>query len=194
MHWCTYPIVRCHTHNMKQSILGILIILFGLSCTEESTDDNPINKQEVKNQAEIISYYPETLKTIIEDTTIQDSLRLIIETKSSDSTFVKQSWELNSDTMLVQLYRDNIVNLTLKNKGNLILSTELKKELLFETMPSEFMDQSIIILAWYEDFNNQSGEIKLRMNVCVPESDYCYLYSIYAFTTGDLRIEMEEIH
>ena len=178
---------------MKKSIFVVLIILFVSSCSEKHAESSSTTTQENKTQIEIINYYPEIIETIIEDTTIQDSIRLILETKNSEIDFITKSWELNSDTLMHDRYRDNIVNFKLTVHDSLVFASEIKKELLVQTMPVEFMKEAKIFLAWSDSYEKESNEIKSRMTVCVPESDYCYLYNIYLSTKGSLRIEMEEI-
>jgi hypothetical protein len=179
---------------MRNFLFIICILIISISCSEQKNSQIE-GLTEIQSEPVIMKrFFPENVETIIEDTIVNDSIRLIIKLESSDIDFVSNSYELNSDTTFLDLYRDNNVSVSLNINDSIVYANGFGKKIFNETMPLEFMEESIIILVWYDSFETEQNEVKMRMTICVPETDYCYLYSLYVSASGIFRYEMEEVY
>ncbi|UTW65778.1 DUF4738 domain-containing protein [bacterium SCSIO 12643] len=169
-----------------KNVVFILLVIFSFSCSE-----NDSKVKETKKET-IVRFFPEEINMNTKFTGVNDSIQLIVKMKSSDKDFVTFS-RVSRDTVWEDRYRDNSVELSLSLNQTKFFAKTFTKHDLLETMPKEFMDQSLIFDVWYESFDPKVEEVKLQMTVCKPETDYCYFYSIYISVSGTFKIELEEI-
>lgn len=175
-----------------KNLVFVLICVLNFSCSGCNSTNQREDK--IKNKVVTITrFFPEEVKTNTTFKSINDSIRLIVKIRSSDNEFITSRWE-SGDTIWEDKYRDNRVEINLSISNSKVFFEEFDKNILEETMPKEFMVESKIIAVWYESFNPKTKMVKMRMNVCKPETDYCYLHNIYVSTSGKLKIELEDIN
>jgi hypothetical protein len=113
-----------------------------------------------------IIYKPENYTINKIDTLINDSIKLIVKHFTLMDSYANDYGDVSPDTIEYR-YRDYAIEINLSNRGKEVLSKKLIKSDF--TSDPRYWKNLILFKVWFESYNSQLGEIKLRVGLGLPD-------------------------
>jgi len=169
--------------NMTSRFLLLCLLSVFLSFTEFSVGQGLDTK--IKNVN--VMYKPEKYTINKIDTIINDSIKLIVRHFTLMDSYANDYGDVTPDSIECR-YRDYAIEINLYNHGKEVVNKKLLK---FDfTSDTRYWKNLILFKVWLESFDNQLGQVKLRVGLGLPDLYTPIISTLNLNYDGEIEIKL----
>ena len=169
--------------NMTPRFLLLCLLSVFLSFTEFSVGQ--VVDTKIKNVH--IMYKPEKYTINKIDTIMNDSIKLIVNHFTLMDSYANDYGDVTPDSIECR-YRDYAIEINLYNHGKEVVNKKLVKSDF--TSDSRYWKKLILFKVWLESFDNQLGQIKLRVGLGLPDLYIPIISTLTLNYNGEIEIKL----
>jgi hypothetical protein len=134
-----------------------------------------------------VMYKPEKYTINKIDTIINDSIKLIVRHFTLMDSYANDYGDVTPDSIECR-YRDYAIEINLYNHGKEVVNKKLLK---FDfTSDTRYWKNLILFKVWLESFDNQLGQIKLRVGLGLPDLYIPIISTLTLNYDGEIEIKL----
>ena len=168
---------------MTPRFLLLCLLSVFLSFTEFSVGQ--VVDTKIKNVH--IMYKPEKYTINKIDTIMNDSIKLIVNHFTLMDSYANDYGDVTPDSIECR-YRDYAIEINLYNHGKEVVNKKLVKSDF--TSDSRYWKKLILFKVWLESFDNQLGQIKLRVGLGLPDLYIPIISTLTLNYDGEIEIKL----
>jgi hypothetical protein len=132
-------------------------------------------------------YKPEKYTINKIDTIMNDSIKLIVNHFTLMDSYANDYGDVTPDSIECR-YRDYAIEINLYNHGKEVVNKKLVKSDF--TSDSRYWKKLILFKVWLESFDNQLGQIKLRVGLGLPDLYIPIISTLTLNYDGEIEIKL----
>lgn len=176
----------------RYSLYGLLVTVVTSGCGNNSTaaGQQDVNPSVMPAAADFYSVYEPLEKSVKrEGHVVFDGDTMAVFTEYTDEVAYSQEIQAPSGGDGIMKHHDMLVHLVSKRSGDTITVT--REVLIAKIAESDPDAEKFLMMAPSFDVETQSGNVKMMLDMCLPDSDFCYYYEI---RVEGKRLKVKEVY
>jgi hypothetical protein len=145
-----------------------------------------------KRQVEPISYHPKAYQEQAQDTVLlqADSLWVRIKKYPLMNKGKEQVYTYQDGSTERVHFREMLADITVGRADSLLFEQTVGVSTFPQIEDKAFLEKAVLTAIWFDAFDTVNGQVAIHCNICVPDTDWCYLFKIRISPQGGKQVQL----